>query len=78
MPFYAIRIVTLVTSVIEILLKANIIHLEYKLQLYSYGDLSINKLHDKKILLSTIKFIKEPQRFSTEVLFHPAPFTRWH
>ena len=42
------------TSVNEILIKANINHLENKQQLYLYGDPSINNLNNKKILLSTM------------------------
>ena len=64
-PSYAIQRVTLVTSVNETLLKFNINHLENQLQLYLYGDPSINNSHNKKILLSKITFIKETQRFAT-------------
>ena len=53
------------SSVNEILLKINKNHLESKLQLYLYGDPSINNSDNKNIILSTIKFIKETQRFST-------------
>ena len=53
------------TSVKEILLKVNLIHLEDQSELYLYGDPSINNTDDKIILLSTIKYIKETQRFST-------------
>ena len=35
-----------------------------ELQLHLYGDPSINNLGNKKLLLSTIKFTKETQRFS--------------
>ena len=74
-PFYTVQRVTLVTSVKEILLKANLIHLEDQLKLYLYGDNSINNADNKKILLSTIKYIKETQRFSTQVLplHYPPP-----
>ena len=53
------------SSVNEILLKINKNHLESKLKLYLYGDPSINNSDNKNIILSTIKFIKETQRFST-------------
>ena len=53
------------SSVNEILVKINKNHLESKLQLYLYGDPSINNSDNKKIILSAIKFIKETQRFST-------------
>ena len=51
------------TSVNESLLEVYLNHLENQLQLYLYGDPSINDSDNKKILLSTIKFIKENQRF---------------
>ena len=61
-PFYVIQ--TLVSSVNEILLKAIKNHFESRLQLYLYGDPPINN-SDNKNILSTIKFIKETQRFLT-------------
>ena len=64
-PLYTVQRVTLVTSVKEILLKVNLIHLEDQLKLYLYGDTSINNAVNKKLLLSTIKYIKVTQRFST-------------
>ena len=64
-PFYVIQRETLVSSVNEILLKANKNHFESRLQLYLYGDPSINNSDNKNIILSTIKFIKETQRFLT-------------
>ena len=53
------------SSVNEILVKANKNNLEGQLQLYVYGGPSINNSDNKNIILSTIKFIKETQRFST-------------
>ena len=64
-PSYDIQRVTLVTSVNEILLKVNLNHSENQSQLYLYGDPSITNSNNKNILLSTIKYIKETQRFST-------------
>ena len=64
-PFYVIQRETLVSSVNEILLKSNKNHFESRLQLYLYGDPSINNSDNKNIILSTIKFIKETQRFLT-------------
>ena len=64
-PFYVIQRETLLSSVNEILLKANKNHFESRLQLYLYGDPSINNSDNKNIILSTIKFIKETQRFLT-------------
>ena len=71
-PSYVIQRVTLVSNVNEILLKANTNHAESQLQLYLSGDPSINNSYNKNIILSTIKFIKETQRFL------PSPFTLWH
>ena len=64
-PSYVIQRVTLVSGVNEILLKANKNHSESQLQLYLYGDPSIKNFDNKNIILSTIKFIKETQRFPT-------------
>ena len=64
-PSYVIQRVTLVSSVNVILLKYNRNPLESQLQLYLYGDPSINNSDNKNIILSTIKFIKETQRFPT-------------
>ena len=58
-PTYVIQRVTLVSSVNKILLKANKNHSESQLQLYLYGDQSINNSDNKNIILSTIKFMKE-------------------
>ena len=64
-PFYTVQRVTLVNSIKAILLKGNLIHLEDHSKLYLYGDPSISNADNKIILLSTIKYIKETQRFST-------------
>ena len=50
-PFYTTQRVTLATSVKEILLKVNLIHLEDQLKLYLHGDTSINNADNKTILL---------------------------
>ena len=64
-PSYTVQRVTLVNSIKSILLKGNLIHLEdHSKPLYLYGDPSISNA-DKIILLLTIKYIKETQRFST-------------
>ena len=57
---YAIQRVKLVTSVKEILFKVNWSHLENQLQLYLYGDPSINDSDNKKILMSMIKLSSKP------------------
>ena len=64
-PSYTTQRASLVTSVKEILLKVNLIHLEDQSELCLYGDPSINNIDNKIILLSTIKYIKETKRFST-------------
>ena len=64
-PLYTVQREALMTSVYEILLKVNLVHLGNQSSLYLYGDPSINNVDNKKILLSTIKYIKETQRFST-------------
>ena len=74
-PFYVIQREILVSSVNEILLKANKNHFESRLQLYLYGDPSMNNSDNKNIILSTIKFIKETQRSLTLDPPSPSPFT---
>ena len=64
-PVYAIQRATLTTSVINILQKNNLNHLGNQSQLYLYGHRSMNCTDNKNILLSTIKYIKDTQRFST-------------
>ena len=77
-PSYTVQRVTLVTSVKEILLKVNLIHLEDHSNLYLYGDPSINYSDHKNIILATIKYIKDAQRFSTYALPLPLPSIVWH
>ena len=64
-PFYAIQRATLADSVRIILQNNNINYLENQSQLYLYGHQSINSTENRKILLSTIKYIKDTLRFST-------------
>ena len=64
-PSYAAQRVAFVTIVNEILNKVSLIHLENQSQLYLYGNPSMDISDNKKIILSTIKFIKETRRFST-------------
>ena len=64
-PSYVTQRVALVSSVNEILHKVRLNHLENQSKLYLYGDSSMNNSDNKKIILSTIKYIKETQRFST-------------
>jgi len=63
--FFATQRATLASSVIEILQKYNLNHLGNQSHLYLYGHQTINFADNRKILLSTIKYIKETRRFST-------------
>ena len=60
---YATQRVTLVSSVNEILQKFNLNYLKNQLQLYLYGNASLNNTENKKFILSAIKYIKDTQRF---------------
>ena len=62
---YAIHRATLAASVINILQKNNLNYLGNQSKLYLYGDSSINSTENRKIILSTIKYIKDTSRFST-------------
>ena len=64
-PLHATQRVTLATSVIGILLKYNLNHLGNQVQIYLYGHDSMSNIDNKAILLSTIKYIKDTERFST-------------
>ena len=63
-PFYAIKRALLATEVIPILTRNNCNHLSNDEKLYLYGHDSINDQDNKTILLATIKFIKDTNRFS--------------
>ena len=62
-PFYVPQRATLETSVNEIPLKNNLNYLENQSQLYLYGHDSINFVDNRKILISTLKYIKDTCRF---------------
>ena len=64
-PDYAILRATLAASVINILQKNNLNYLGNQSKLYLYGHPSIKSTENRKILLSTIKYIKGTLRFST-------------
>ena len=64
-PFFALHRATLASSVIQILQKYNLNHLGNQSHLYLYGHPSITLADNRKIILSTIKYIKESRRFST-------------
>ena len=63
-PFHATKRASLATKVIPILIRNNLNHLSDDEKLYLYGNDSINDNENKAILLATIKFIKDTNRFS--------------
>ena len=64
-PLYATQRVTLLTSVNAILQKYNLNHLGNNEHLYLYGHETITFAENRIIILSTLKYIKETQRFTT-------------
>ena len=66
-PNYATPRATLAASIINILQKNNLNYLGNQSKLYLYGHPSIISSENRKILLSTIKYIKSTLRFSAEV-----------
>ena len=69
-PFYAIKRASLATTVIPILISNNLNHLANDENLYLYGNNSINDNDNKTILVATIKFLKDTNRFS---IYPPPP-----
>ena len=64
-PSYVNERAVLTSTVNEILRKINLNHLQNQLQLYLYGHPFLIYSDNRKILMSTIKYIKETRRFST-------------
>ena len=64
-PLYTAQRVILVSKVSVILKKYNLENLANQVKLYLYGERSIDFADNKTIILSTIIFIKESQRFIT-------------
>ena len=56
--------VNLINSVNEILLKNNLPRFENQIQMLLYGNDSLNNADNKKILIATLKYIKDTHRFS--------------
>ena len=63
-PFFATRRATLAINVISILQKYNLTRLGNQSYLYLYGHHAINFADNRKILFSTIEYIKETRRLS--------------
>ena len=64
-PTYLNQRAALVVSINEILRENNSNQLRNYLRLYLYGHVSISPSDNRLILMSTITYIKGPQRFST-------------
>ena len=64
-PLYATHRVILMNSVNVIIQKYNLNHLSNQSSLFLYGHRSIDFADNRIIILSTIKYIKETQRFSS-------------
>ena len=65
--YYATQRVTLAVNIINILQRNNLNHLGNQPKLYLYGHPSLDFTDNRKVLLSTIKYIKDNKRFSTIV-----------
>ena len=63
-PLYAIPRATLAASVKHILQKNSLNHLANQSDLYLYGHRSLTSVVNRKLLLSTIKYIKDPIFFN--------------
>ena len=65
-PHYTTQRATLIGSVNEILLKNNLHPFaNNQMQLLLYGHDSSNNADNRKIILGTLKYIKDTKRFST-------------
>ena len=90
-PFYASHRAALATKVIKILIENSLNHLGNSENLYLYGHQSLSDTENKDILLATLKFIKDSNRFSrwalplsplpspssSHPLPHPFPILTW-
>ena len=71
---YVNKRAALMSNVNEILLKMNLNFLRNQLKLYLYGHPSIICSDNRKILMSTTKYVKETQRFpNLSSAFSPTP-----
>ena len=64
-PYYVIQRATLIHTVNEILTRNNLPPFENQTQLLLYGHDSLKEADNKKILVATLKFLKDTHRFST-------------
>ena len=64
-PRYATHRANQVVKVIDILQRNNLNHLGNQLELYLYWHRSLNPIDNRTIVLSTIEYIKDTQRFSS-------------
>ena len=62
-PFHAMKRASLATEVVPILIKNNLNRMSEDEKLYLYGNDSMSDSDNKAILLATMKFIKETNRF---------------
>ena len=62
-PYYATQRATLIRSENEILLENNLPPFQNQMQLLLYGNDSLNDGDNRKILIATLKFIKDSRRF---------------
>ena len=62
-PLYTTQRTTLIASVNEILLMNNLPVFENSIHLLLYGHDSLKSAENRKIILATLKFIKDTQRF---------------
>ena len=63
-PFHATKRASLATEVVPILIRNNLNHLSEDENLYLYGNDSLSDSDNKAILIATINFIKNSNRFS--------------
>ena len=65
-PLYAGHRTTLATKVISILLRNNLNHLGNTVSVYLYGHHSLSDSDNRSIILATLEFLKNTNRFTQE------------
>ena len=63
-PFYALKRVPLAETVVPLLPPRNLAFLQNDVNLYLYGHGKLSENDNRIIILSTIKFIKDSNRFN--------------